>query len=328
MAFLKLDQLPDFSWKYAKNRWADFVELICIDNIDKEVSLNDIMNIYVNENFFSTADDESPSEKDNKYFLLFSETFLLIKSRSQLLKKYYPFEFVNKSTIKMSLLTNDNLLYIYLLLSSNTSCLEGSLASKFTNSFEGFSQRIMGYLYPTFQSYLFGTSRTRGDLFYGGTLRDRLDRLSKCLNTNLRKNETINRHNDEFSGDRKIDVVAFYQIDCESYNAPFIPVSIGQCSCSYEEWEDKQSSVFNRRFKNMFEEVATCHEYMFIPFSLRGINGKWASDDISSIQTIVIDRFRFFSILDLSKISADVIITDEIKDCLKNALEQLYAAFQ
>jgi hypothetical protein len=323
MSPLRFDQFPNISQKYGKNRLADFIELKCIENQDKEISLNDAMQIYYQEIPFDTDDDISDSEMNSLKYIEFTEIFEHIRYRSLLLGEFYPFENVGKNTIKLSLLSSQNILYIYLLFSSNTGCFDKSISYKLTNSFERFSQIIMRFIYPNFNNELFGTGTVRGDFFYGGTRRERLIRLSKCLNTDITENEKKNPHNDESSGDRGMDLVSFFRPDFDICGVPFIPVCLGQCSCSYDDWDNKQYSILNVRVGKIFENVAMCHEIIFVPFSLRSIDGKWEEDIISEIDTIVIDRFRLFSIIKLNKTNPHSMIADDIQAFIKITLEKL-----
>jgi hypothetical protein len=324
MAPLRFDQFPNISQKYGKNRLADFIELMCIENQDKEINLNEAMQMYNQETSIykeDILDEMSDSEMDSSKYIVFVEIFEYIKYRSSVLGEFYPFEYVDKHTIKLSLLSSKNLLYIYLLFSSNTGCFDKSISYQLTNSFEHFSRTIMSFMYPNFKNELFGTGTVHGDYFHGGTRRERLIRLSKCLNTDITQNEENNPHNDESGGDRGIDLVSFFRPDFDICNVPFIPVCLGQCSCSYDDWDNKQYSILNVRFRKFFENVAICHEIIFVPFSLRGIDGKWEENIISEIDTIIIDRFRLFSIIKLN--DPHSVITDDIQACIKCTLEKL-----
>jgi hypothetical protein len=61
---------------------------------------------------------------------------------------------------------------------------------------------------------------------------------------------------------------------------------------------------------------------MFVPFPLRGIKGDWADEEKEEIQTIIIDRFRFFSLLKAYVLDSAV-LSDDIKTQLKICLEEL-----
>ena len=326
MSSLKFDRFPDISLRYGKNELADYIELKCIEHKDKEISFNDVLQLYSQEAIEDRDDgiEISDSERNNSKYIDILETFEHIKSRLSMLGEYYPFVIIDKSTVKLSLLSDKNILYIYLLLSSNTShIIDRSIPPRLTSSFERFSRTIMSYIYPNFVNELFGTGTIRGEFFYGGTRGERLNKLAECLNTDMTENEKNNPHNDEPSGDRGMDLVSFYRPDFDICNVPFIPVCLGQCSCSYADWENKQYSILNTRFGKYFVNVTICHEYIFVPFSLRNTIGKWDDGIISEIDTIVIDRFRLFSIIKSNNANPYSMISDEIHEGIKITLEQL-----
>jgi hypothetical protein len=193
----------------------------------------------------------------------------------------------------------------------------------FTASFEHISLLFMKTIYPNFRNELFGTANQPGDFFYGGTLLDKLTKLSCCLNTTISQKTINSSHNQAASGDKGLDIVSYYDLDIESQKAPFGPVCMGQCSCSYDDWKQKQYSIEYDRWHNWFNDITTFHRYMFIPFPIRGIDGYWAKEEHDEIQTIVIDRFRFLSLLKLNSINATSILPDGIKSKLRTYLEEL-----
>lgn len=326
MSSLKFDRFPDISLKYGKNELADYIELKCIEHKDKEFNFNDVLQIYSQEAIVDRDEDTetSDSEKNSTKYVEILETFDHLKSRLSLLSDYYPFEFIGKNTIKLSSLSDKNILYIYLLLSSNTSHInDRSIPAKLTSSFERFSRTIMSFIYPNFVNELFGTGSISGELFNGGTRGERLNRLAECLNTALTENEKKNPHNNEPGGDRGMDLVSFLQLDFDACKVPFIPICLGQCSCSYDDWDKKQYSITNRVFTDFFVNVAVCHEYIFVPFSLRDIVGQWDEGIIPDIKTIAIDRFRLFSIIKSKGANPYSIMPDNIQESMKTTLEQL-----
>jgi hypothetical protein len=325
MSLLKFEPFPKFSRGSERNRWADYVELLCLNSVDKEFSISDIMTHYEQEELTESSDgDEYRSEKDIRLRADFLEIYKLIGSRITFLDKFYPFEMIDEDTIRLSQIDESKLLYIYFLFSSNTGCFyDKKIPPMFTTSFEYMSLDIMRILYPSFRNELFGTASQPTDCFYGGSLLERLEKLAKCLNTELR-GKTLNDPSHNWpSGDRGLDIVSFYTPDIESHNVSFVPVCFGQCTCSYDQWIEKQHSVKNSRLNNYFDDLAVCHEYMFIPFPLRGANGRWAVEDHSDIETIIIDRFRFISILKINAIDASAILTNSVKDTVKIFLGDL-----
>jgi hypothetical protein len=192
-------------------------------------------------------------------------------------------------------------------------------------SFERVSIDIMRILYPNFRNELFGTATKRGEYFYGGSLISRLKKLGICLNTSLTREAENSSRFHASSGDAGLDLVSFQKLDHDKCTAFILPICIGQCSTSYKDWNSKQISIKTDSLNNLFNKVATCHEYMFVSFPLRGIDGKWDSEEATKIQTIIIDRIRFFNILSLN--NKAIILNDEIMDCMRSLLGKLDVIF-
>jgi hypothetical protein len=325
MPLLKTEPFPDFSKKLSKNRWADFIEVLCLNNLDKEISLNDIVSHYTQESAAESLDgDEMYSERSLALRAEFLETFRYIMSRQRFLNDFYPFESIDEDTIRLSGIDDAKLLYIYFLFSSNTMYFtDKTIPPLFTSYFERLSLLFMKTLYPNFRNEMFGTANQPGDSFYGGTLLDKLAKLSRRLNTTLTQKTINDPHNRVTGGDKGLDIVSFYDLDIEFQEVSFKPVCFGQCSCSYDEWNKKQFSIDYDKWRDRLNDITAFHRYIFIPFPLRGIDGCWAKEEHAEIQTIVIDRFRFFSLLKLNSISATSVLSDDIKSKLRTYLGEL-----
>jgi hypothetical protein len=325
MQLLKTEPFPEFSKNLSKNRWADFLEILCLVNHDKEISLNDIITNFVQENLLEAIDgDETHSEKSVNLRLGFLEIFQYVASRQKFLNEYFPFENIDEDTIRVSEFDENKLLYIYLLFSSNTSLfIDKTIPPLLTTAFERISLSFMNILYPNFKNELFGTANQAGDFFHGGTLLEKLTKLSLCLNTTLTSKTINDPHNKSTGGDKGLDIVSFYDPDTETYKASYIPVCMGQCSCSYDDWKIKQFSISYDTWKNRLADLPHFHMYMFFPFSLRGINGTWADGEYPEAQAIIIDRFRLFSILKQNSIQTTEVLTGNIKSQIKRFLKEL-----
>ena len=329
MPLLGLDKFPDFSKNLSKNKWADYIELLCLTDPDKEKGLNDIFINSRQENILQedqlkeiTDGDEENSERTEKYHSDFLDIFKYFSSRNIFLNYFYPFECIGKETIKLSTMDENKLLYIYFLLSSNTGFfIDKKIPPLFTSFFEHISHQIMKIIYPNFRNELFGTANQPGDYFYGGTLLDKLTRLSLCLGTNLTSKTINDSHNQSGAGDKGLDIVSFFNPDENLKQASYIPLCFGQCSCSYDEWKQKQSSIMKSLWINRICDLPNYHEYLFVPFSLRGIDGFWAKEEHSEIQTIVIDRFRFLNLLKMNKTDISHLLPEQIKSIIINFLE-------
>ena len=299
MVLLRLEPFPTFSKSLEKNKWADYLELLCLISSDKEISLNDIITLYSQEELSGISNgDEDHSEKVDKLRASFTEIFRYIFSRMDYMDDYYPFTKIDEDTIKMEKMDEKKLLYIFLLLSSNTSYItDNKIPSFFRKSFERISVDIMKILYPNFRNELFGTSTKKGDFFYGGKVIKKLEALKGCLNTTLKKKVYDNKRYLSPSGDGEIDLISYMKIDKDMCATYMLPACFGQCTTSYKDWKKKQGSIKFDSLNNIFEDLAHFHEYSFISFPLRGINGKWDTEEADKIQTIIIDRIRFLNIL-------------------------------
>jgi hypothetical protein len=183
----------------------------------------------------------------------------------------------------------------------------------------------MRLIYPNFKNELFGTSTKKGDFFYGGKQIENLEKIGLYLNTSLKDNAKNNPRFKSSSGDAGIDIISYNKIDREMCAASMLPVCVGQCSTSYTEWSIKQLSIKSSSLNNLFENIAAYHEYMFVSFPLRGINGKWAYEEASKIQTIMIDRIRFLNILHLN--NKTTVLSDEMSVYMKTILGNFDVAF-
>jgi hypothetical protein len=327
MALLRLDPFPTFSRTLEKNKWADFLELLCLESPDKEISLNDIMSIYTQEALSGTSNgDEDHSQKVDAIRFDFTEIFRYIFSRINYMDDFYPFIKLDEDTIKMPKIDEKKLLYFFLLFASNTGYITNTAAPHFFGiSFERISIDIMRLLYPNFRNELFGTSTQDGEYFHGGLLIDKLSRLGKCLNASLRENANNNPRFRFPSGDGGVDLVSFAKVDKDICSSSMLPFCIGQCSSSYGDWYRKQLDIKAHALNNLFEGIAAHHEYMFVSFPLRGVNGEWAFEEAVKIQTIVIDRIRFLNILDMNKINT--VLNSDISEYMKNIMGEFNVSY-
>lgn len=295
-----LTSVPKASIKLEKNVWADYIELWCLGSTDKEVSLSDILVIVSGEgdDIPERGSDETGKQEDERY-RDFLDIFKYLKNRAHILGDAYPFSFIDGDTIATDLEnpTAKQLLYLFLLYSSNLSLFTKSEQQRLTKSFESISRYILKQIYPSHHVEIFGTASNPGDIFHGGKLIDRFEKLAKCLHTDV---SSITKKNDRYnqtSGDGGLDLVGFIQLDDTKAEAPFIPACFAQCACSVEKWKEKQSSIKFDEWNQRFEQIAHYCEFVFVPFSLRGPDGKWSDEEADRMTVIPIDRIRFLHIM-------------------------------
>lgn len=93
------------------------------------------------------------------------------------------------------------------------------------------------------------------------------------------------------AGDAGIDLVSFLRLDFASY----IPFALGQCTCSYDEWIDKQISINLDTWHARMEPLAPFWQFMYVPFSCHNVLNRF--EQASEIHTCLIDRQRILHIL-------------------------------
>ena len=166
---------------------------------------------------------------------------------------------------------------------------------KYTAEFEKFSKTIMSLLFfKNAKVELFGT--TRAENTFHGTLRTRVETLAKHLGANTTKSFDNNPKYDTIrGGDDGLDIVAFLPMD----RAQAIPFAFAQCTCSFDEWKEKQDSVSKDRWNTKIEPLVSYPVFMFVPFSCHNNEGTFY--DVTNLRSFLIDRIRIIKIMDKSK---------------------------
>lgn len=321
-----LTSTPKASIKFEKNAWADYVELSCLRSIDKEISLNDMLTIMSGEGHNSPerGSDET-GEQEDAFYQEFLDIFRYLKNRAYILDESYPFSFIDEDTIAIDLgnLTEKHLLYLFLLYSSNLFMFSKDEQQRLTKSFESISQCILKQLYPSYHVEVFGTASKPEDIFHGGKLIDRFEKLAQCLHTNVKSATKRNAHYNQASGDGGLDLIGFIQLDDPKAEVPFIPMCFSQCACSLEKWKEKQGSIKFDEWNQRFEQLAHYCEFVFVPFSLRGPDGKWSNEEADRMTVIPVDRIRFLHIASVKGKDCDFFKTSDAYQTVQESVKDL-----
>lgn len=292
--------VPGDSIRFEKNSWADYIELVCLTSLDKEVSLNDVRDIASAESTDGPErGSDSTSEREDAFSCAFSDVFQYLKNRGKILGDCYPFTFVDDDVISIDItnLSLKQLLYLFLLFSSNLSCFAKTDQHRLTRAFESISREVLQRIFSEYHIEVFGTASNPGDLFHGGSLIDRFKTLADCLHTDIKASTKSNPRYKQPAGDGGLDLVGYIQLDNSGAEVPFIPMCFAQCACSVEKWKEKQGSIKFDEWNQRFEQIAHYCEFVFVPFSLRGPDGRWSDEEADRITVIPIDRIRFMHIL-------------------------------
>lgn len=286
----KLEKKHDWSSSEI-NRWADYIELLCIKQ--ESISTDEVIEEWMEFDFEneSARGESDHSLKMDKFSARVADYYRILESRQKICGEYYPFEVKDGNYLHfIGISDRKKEKYIYLLLCSSISFM--SSYHEYTNSFEKLCKLLMIELSPKDTIVeLFGTSREA--CFFVGSLRERIKQLAKCLGTETTKRfDKEERFDSIFGGDGGIDIVAFTPID----EAGFIPFSFSQCTCSYDKWKDKQTSIGEELWNSYVELGVHYAQYMFVPFSCHNSRGKFCNE--TRIKTYLIDRLRIIKLIE------------------------------
>lgn len=290
----KISKIPNWN-KNNINRWADYIELLCLYNEDHFVSIDDVLNIFFNGGMEELQRGEAEhSAKYDDLVAVIGNYYEMIKYRHLTHIDYYPFKIEDGQCISLrEKLSEKHMHYIFLLLCSSICFIDQSSLQRITHVFEKYCQPIMSILMPgDAQTELFGT--TRGNTLFNGTLRSRISQLANILGAQTTKSMDSNKKYDLIhAGDAGLDIVSFLKLD----DASHIPFALGQCTCSYDEWINKQFSIDRETWSARIDPLAPFWRYMYIPFFNHDASGRL--ENPTQVYTCLIDRQRILKIIDL-----------------------------
>lgn len=77
----------------------------------------------------------------------------------------------------------------------------------------------------------------------------------------------------------------------------YYEIALAQCTCSYDEWINKQESINSDTWRTRIDPIAPFWRYMYVPFYCHNASGKF--EQLTDIHTCLIDRQRILCLLDL-----------------------------
>ena len=177
----KISRVPKWS-KNNINRWADYIELMCLYDNDHFISKDDVLDMFFEDDIEELKRGEfDHSEKYDKLDFVIGNYYEIIEYRNSRHRSYYPFDIEDGQCIILKdCLSKKHMHYIFLLLCSNICFMDQSSLQKITHIFEKYCCPIMKVLMPPdAQTELFGTTRDSGK--FNGTLRARIGQLAGIL---------------------------------------------------------------------------------------------------------------------------------------------------
>ncbi len=294
-----------------QNKWADYIEILCLTSEDKIVTADDIYDKIYGDKSDDESDDYlddewsdeidldnepnmSHSEKEDRNKTKINDVFEFLISRVSLFNDLYPF----KLSRSPSYLEIDNKLsfkqysYLGLLISSNLDYF-AKYRPKLTTSFEKNSVFVFKKLFPENANIeYFGKGSDRDNRFNANKLSDRLKQLSAVLKIPLSPDFDENEINNSNTGDGGLDLVGWFDIMDD--NSGKI-INFGQCACG-KEWSDKQFDIHPAKWNNFLHLNQPIIRTLITPSSFRKYSGEWFKK-MKIYDCIVIDRLRFLKSL-------------------------------
>lgn len=291
--------------------WVDYIELLCLVNIDRHLSKSDVLDQVRTEiddmprglsdeveidsedtDVNDTLDirELQPAVENDKWSSKVSDWYRHLSFREKAFGKSYPFSLSSNGDVLRvkRQTTGDARCYVFLLLASNLRYCRSSI-DPLTRSFEILSAEVLrNYLPLSAEVHIFGTS-TRVDGRYRGSLWTKVNKLSQDLGEKIVASQGAISVND--NGDNGLDIVGW--VPCGDSNTHRI-VAFGQCACT-PKWIEKQHSSGTEAWRRIMTLSVDINNFVFIPFCFRGVDGTWhRSVDITSI---LIDRLRFLHLM-------------------------------
>jgi len=281
--------------KYYYHLYADYVELVCLVT-DGYVSQSDIIDRLIDEGAHFSPADRTP---DGAFGLRETEItdaqeswiaiiFDLLMDRVSGFGCSYPF-IVDATGINLieGDKTNDQLLYIYLLVSSSLKNFK-KVQAVLTSEFEILSEEVLKSFLPI-KSIV---KKFGSDSDYIGNAREKIKALATELNLDTDEYELnqISRHNSKEEG---LDIIGWIPFEDKNPNSL---IFLGQCGCG-KDWFSKQ--IETSRYENFyrFYKQPPIHS-LFIPFAISNKDCKFYQSKDIVHPTLVFERRR---ILEYSK---------------------------
>jgi hypothetical protein len=277
MSWLQIDEPRDSDI----HTIADFMEILCLTSIDKEISLEDLED-HLRDNSNSYLNSEDKKFDINEQINWRSEAFI----------DKYPF-IVDGHLIKLnSDLSLKNKVYIFLLISANLPLITDK--NSFTKSFEDLS--LLSLIEMTgskAESKVFA----RNTQHFTGSKPERLNELFEMTGNIGHCKPSDFRPRD--SGDGGIDLVSYYKAD--HYESGNIMSILAQCACSRSGWSKKQNDASYDRLCNLVQVNNRWNNMLFTPICFRDNNGNWPFK--AEVQNnILFDRLRIVNFLEYDNI--------------------------
>ncbi|MCE5207204.1 MAG: hypothetical protein LLG42_02720 [Chloroflexi bacterium] len=278
--------------------WADYIELLALQNLDKEISRADVINRFQERKDLGEIDPNIISDanligtQDDKLTRFIDDCFRNLEYRIGAFGDNYPFTLIEKGKVlrRNENLSNLSKLYIFLLLAANLRYIDKKNGNCITTMFEIVSLEALKNYFPKVAStILFGANHPDADERYKGKLSEKIKNLAEDLNEiHLIKEEDFGPHN---TGDDGLDLVAYIPFTDKARGMLYV---FCQCACT-EEWDKKQNDCSFQTWDSKIDFTCFFSHMVFVPFCFRNATGDWYNYHRIS-KSILVDRIRLYNL--------------------------------
>ncbi|MGA9397549.1 MAG: hypothetical protein WBV22_04735 [Anaerolineaceae bacterium] len=280
------------------HHWADYIEMLALQNTDKVVSEADVIDRICERQDLGEANDiqaeiaSSDDSKGDKNDLFIGDCYRQLDYRVSAFGDAYPFcVSENHKVLQCKGKTNPlNRMYVFLLLAANLGNINKVFKNEITKFFEFISlEALRAYLPSNTRIINFGTHSEDGR--YIGKLSKKIFNLAEDLRIGIHPGviEGLDPHN---VGDGGLDLVGYIPFND---NTDGILHIFCQCACT-EGWISKQHDCSEQSWTNKFKFTAILPHMVFIPFCYRNATGSWY-DSLQIKRSILVDRVRLIDLI-------------------------------
>ena len=303
-----LQRKPSYA-QYQSHNWADFIELLCLANVDNEISKADVLDRLAEREAdleegdyddileIDQLDDEAiglPSQRYRKHEVWTDRIrtwFEVISGRQNTYGANYPFKYENDElTLNYDADNNSHKYYLFLLACSKLHLFTNQVSQFLSSYYEILSYAALKQVLPnSFMVELFGTNPLNEHKEFGSgvTCLNKIKNLAKILRENPHYNLKEEVYPPTNFGDAGLDLIAYSDT---GDLLPSMLVVFGQCACT-EDWVNKQSTSDYKTWSNIITLTTDTINAVFIPFSYRDGAGGWF-DQTKIRSSFLIDRYR------------------------------------
>lgn len=289
--------------------YCDYMELIALTAGADGISSSDIYDRYLEDQRINEIGSQVGAETNEAWMSDIENWFLEISSRIEAYGNKYPFIYSEGRLIICSALSENQLMYIGLLLCSSLRYIENT--SIFSSAFEYASLCAMKKYLPTnAEVHIFGVSSHAPR--YTGSLKDKIELLSRdiCFPVSSRPNVFRDMDN----GDGGIDIIAWLPFQ-QDINLDKKLLFVGQSAATMD-WGRKQSSV--DRLKTYLDIETSLLNVLYVPFDMRDVDRNIKEWTLVTTD-ILFDRHRLLELLEPRELFSGT-IGESFKEIIESAV--------